>query len=98
MENSIEFTNSQVNVLADSMDLDVVNLQNNTFPKGCVPLEHLFDRHDVYKGKIPKKQIDEALEFNIGTEIVRQHRYSNRGRTSSITTHTTRSKINTSMF
>ena len=43
------------------MNLDVVNLQNNTFPKGCVPLEHLFDRHDVFKGKKPNKQIDEAL-------------------------------------
>jgi hypothetical protein len=69
MENNREFTYSQVNFLADSMDLDVVNLQNNTFPKGCVPLEHLFDRHDVYKGKNPKKQTDEDLEFNIGTEI-----------------------------
>jgi hypothetical protein len=29
---------------------------------------------------------------------VRQHRYSNRGRTPSVTTHITRSKINTSMF
>jgi ribonuclease HI len=69
MENSREFTDSQVNFLADSMDLDVVNLQNNTLPKGCVPLEHLFDRHDVYKGKKPKKQTDEALEFNIDTEM-----------------------------
>jgi hypothetical protein len=32
-------------------------------------LENLFDRHDVFKGKRPKKQVDEALEFNIGTEI-----------------------------
>ena len=51
------------------MDLDVVNLQNNTLSKGCVPLEQLFDRHDVYKGKNPKKQTNESLEFNIGTEI-----------------------------
>jgi hypothetical protein len=64
-----EFTNSQVNFLVDSMDLDVVKLQNNTMSKGCVPLEQLFDRHDVYKGKNPKQQTDEALEFNIGTEI-----------------------------
>jgi hypothetical protein len=69
MENNREFTNSQVNFLVDSMNLDVVNLQNNTFPKGCVPLEHLFDRHNVYKGKNPKKQIDEDLEFNIDTEM-----------------------------
>jgi hypothetical protein len=50
-------------------NLDVVNLQNNTLPKGCVPLEHLFDKHDVYKGKKPNKQTDEALEFNIDTEM-----------------------------
>jgi hypothetical protein len=31
-------------------------------------------------------------------EVVRQHRYSNRGRTPSVTTHITRSKINTPMF
>jgi hypothetical protein len=69
MENNREFTNSQVNFLADYMDLDIVNLQNNTLLKGCVPLEQLFDRHDVYKGKNPKQQIDEALEFNIDIEI-----------------------------
>jgi hypothetical protein len=32
------------------------------------------------------------------TPHVRQHRYSNRGRTPSVTTHITRSKINTPMF
>jgi hypothetical protein len=69
MENNKEFTNSQVNFLVDSMDLDVLKLKNNTLLKGCVPLDHLFDRHDVYKGKNPKKQVDEALEFNIDTEI-----------------------------
>ena len=67
MENNREFTDSQVSFLADSMNLDVVNLQNNTFPKGCVPLEHLFDRHNVFKGNKPNKQIYEALEFNIDT-------------------------------
>ena len=51
------------------MDMDVVNLQNNTLPKGCVPLEQLFDRHNVYKGKNPKQQTDKVLEFNIGTKM-----------------------------
>jgi hypothetical protein len=69
MENYREFTNSQVNFIADSMDLDVVNLQKNTLPKGRVPLEQLFDRHNVYKGKNPKQQTNEVLEFNIGTEM-----------------------------
>jgi transposase InsO family protein len=30
--------------------------------------------------------------------LIEEHRYSNRGRTPSVTTHTTRSKINTPMF
>jgi hypothetical protein len=37
------------------MNLEVKNLQNNTFPK--------------IKIKRPSKEVDEALEFNIGTEI-----------------------------
>jgi hypothetical protein len=69
MENNKEFTDSQINFLDDSMDLDVVNLQNNTLPKGCVPLENLFDRNNVFKIKNPNKQIDEALEFIIGMEM-----------------------------
>jgi hypothetical protein len=44
-------------------------LKNSTLSKGCTPLEQLFDRHNVYKGKNPKQKIDEALEFNIGTEM-----------------------------
>jgi ribonuclease HI len=51
MENNKEFTDSQINFLADSMNLEVINLQNNTLPKGCIPLENLFDRHDVFKRK-----------------------------------------------
>jgi hypothetical protein len=69
MENSKEFTDTQINFLADSMDLEIINLQNNTLPKGCVPLENLFDRHDVFKGKRTNKQAEEALEFNIGTKM-----------------------------
>jgi ribonuclease HI len=36
MENSKEFTDTQINFLAESMDLEVINLQNNTLPKGCM--------------------------------------------------------------
>jgi hypothetical protein len=50
MENGKEFTDTQINFLAESMDLEFINLQNNTLPKGCIPLEDLFDRHDVFKG------------------------------------------------
>jgi ribonuclease HI len=69
LENSKEFTDSQINFLADSMNLEVINLQNNTLPKGCIPLETLFDRNDVFKGRRPNKQAEEALKFNIGTEM-----------------------------
>jgi hypothetical protein len=69
MENNKEFTDTQINFLAESMDLEVINLQNNTLPKGCIPLENLFDRHDVFKGRRTNKQAEEALEFNIGTEM-----------------------------
>jgi hypothetical protein len=55
MENSKEFTDSQIKFLADSMDLEVVNLQNNTLPKGCIPLENLFDKHDIFKKKKPRQ-------------------------------------------
>jgi hypothetical protein len=41
MENSKEFTDSQINFMVDSMDLEVVNLRNNTLPKGCIPLGFL---------------------------------------------------------
>jgi hypothetical protein len=69
MEKSKEITDSQINFLVDSMNLEVVNLQNNTLPKGCIPLEDLFDRHDVVKRKKPSKQVDESLELNIGMEM-----------------------------
>jgi hypothetical protein len=42
--------------------------------------------------------LDEGNFSHILNHHVRQHRYSNRGRTPSVTTHTTRSKINTPMF
>jgi hypothetical protein len=69
MENNKEFTDSQITFLVDFMNLEVINLQSNTLPKGYVRLENLFDRHDVFKGKRPNKQVDKALEFNIGIEI-----------------------------
>ena len=69
MENNKEFIDTQISFLAESMDLEVINLQNNTLPKGCIPLEDLFDRHDVFKGRRTNKQAEEALEFNIGTKI-----------------------------
>jgi len=69
LENSKEFFDSQVNFLVESIGLEVINLPNNTLPKGCIPVEQMFDRQDVYKGKPVEEQSDNVLEFNIGTEL-----------------------------
>jgi hypothetical protein len=69
MQGSKEFSDSQVNFLANSMNLEVIDFPNNTLPKGCVPLEQMFDRHDMYKGKLVVDQSDKVLEFNIGSKI-----------------------------
>jgi hypothetical protein len=58
-----------VNFLANSTNLEVVNLPNNNLPKGCVPLEKMFDRHDMHKGKPIVDQSDKFLEFNIDSKI-----------------------------
>jgi hypothetical protein len=48
--------------------------------------------------KLPETCFEPVGKGGLATDIVRQHRYSNRGRTPSVTTHITRSKINTPMF
>jgi hypothetical protein len=63
-----EFSGSQINFLAKSMNLRVEDLPNDSLPKGVVPLERMFDRHDMYKGKPVVDQSDEAFEFNLGSE------------------------------
>jgi hypothetical protein len=63
-----EFSDGQINFLAESMNLEVEDLPNNYLPKGVMPLERMFDRHDMYKGKPIVDQSDEAIEFNIGSE------------------------------
>jgi hypothetical protein len=50
------------------MNLRVEDLLNDTLPKGVVPLERMFDRHDMYKEKLVVDQSDEAFEFDIGSE------------------------------
>jgi exonuclease III len=54
---------------------------------------------NVFSNALHHLHLNETIiilgDFNVD---VRQHRYSNRGRTPSVTTHITRSKINTPMF
>jgi hypothetical protein len=68
LQSSKEFSDSQVNFLVESMNLKVEDLPNDTLPKGVVPLERMFDRHDMYKGKPVIDQSDEAFEFNLGSK------------------------------
>jgi hypothetical protein len=51
------------------MNLEVIDLPNNTLPRGCVPLEQMFDKHDMYKGNPVVDQSDKAFEFHIGSGI-----------------------------
>jgi hypothetical protein len=48
------------------MNLRIKEFPNETLPKGVVPLERMFGRHDMYEGKPIIDQYDEAFEFNIG--------------------------------
>jgi len=49
-------------------DPEILNLKNNIFPKGLVPLEYLFDSNDVArKPKLEPLRVD-IEECNIGTE------------------------------
>ena len=48
-------------------DKEIIQLKNNSFPKGLVPLEELFDHNDVAKthGVVPSDT--EVEDLNIGT-------------------------------
>jgi ribonuclease HI len=68
LQSSKDFTVSQIIILADSMNLEVIKFPNDTLPKGCVPLERMFYKHDMYKGKLVVDQFDKAFEFNLGSK------------------------------
>lgn len=46
---------------------NIVELKTNHIPKGLVPLERLFDSHDVSREATIKNQEEEVMECNIGT-------------------------------
>ena len=66
-----EFENIQVdqqNMLAEYKgNSEVLQLKNNSIPKGLIPLEKLFDQNDIFKS--PKIQVDdeEVESCNLGT-------------------------------
>ena len=47
---------------------DIIQLKSNSFPRGMVPLEDIFDSNDVAKSPRVTPRDDEVEECNIGTE------------------------------
>ena len=47
---------------------DIIQLKSNSFPRGLVPLEDIFDSNDVAKRPRVAPRDDEVEECNIGTE------------------------------
>jgi hypothetical protein len=72
--NSLDFEIDSVNIIQseelgdDESDVDVLQLKNNIFPRGLVPLEDLFDSDDVAKKPKIEAHRQEVEECNIGTE------------------------------
>ena len=46
----------------------IIQLKSNSFPRGLVPLEDIFDNNDVAKSPKVAPRDDEVEECNIGTE------------------------------
>ena len=46
----------------------IIQLKSNSFPRGLVPLEDIFDSNDVAKSPKVAPRDDDAEECNIGTE------------------------------
>jgi hypothetical protein len=66
--------------------------------KILVEIDHREGLHVDIEVAWGNQVLNRNLDFYKIPFHVRQHRYSNRGRTPLITTHITRSKINTPMF
>ena len=63
----LKIDQENMNDKGESAGKDIIQLKNNTLPKGSVPLEDIFDNNDVLKSpKVPRD--DEVEECNIGTE------------------------------
>jgi hypothetical protein len=76
----------------------LVKVKKQIVDKGTLPYAIRDEKISVTNDKI----LSIVIKINIlvinKVTPVRKHRYSNRGRTPSVTTHITRSKINTPMF
>ena len=56
-EISAEKPQPEAKLLTHLVDKEIIQLKNNSFPKGLVPLEELFDHNDVAKtpGVVPSE-------------------------------------------
>ena len=64
-EESVELEPTYLTQLAGK---DIIQLKSNSFPRGLVPLEDIFDSNDVEKSPKVAPRDDEVEECNIGTE------------------------------
>lgn len=57
-------TNFLTNILSE-----IMQLKNNSIPKGLIPLEDLFDKNDFAKNMRVTPNNDEVEDYNIGTNV-----------------------------
>ena len=64
---------SDSDLLTHIGDNEIIQLKNNSFPKGMVPLEEMFDKNDVVDGEFSKRLrlwamesiLDQKLRFQL---------------------------------
>ena len=68
MYNKGESAKPEPTYLTQLAGKDIIQLKSNSFPRGLVPLEEIFDSNDVEKSPKVAPRDDEVEECNIGTE------------------------------
>ena len=66
-ELQVEETQNDNNLLTHIGDKEIIQLKKNSFPKGMVPLEEMFDQNDVARTPVVVPIEIEVEDFNIGT-------------------------------
>lgn len=62
-----ECPNDESIILTHIADKEIIQLKNNSFPKGLVPLEELFDHNDVANNPRMTPNEDQVEDVNIGS-------------------------------
>ena len=68
MNDKREIVEQEPTYLTQLVGKDIIQLKSNSFPRGLVPLEDIFDSNDVAKSPKVAPRDDEVEECNIGTE------------------------------